>query len=315
MHKAKLDLAVLLIFFARPNTLKEVFAKVKEARPSKLFLACDGAREGNTTDVERIEECKKIVSEVDWECEVYTNYATKNQGCGRGPSNAISWAFGYVDKLLILEDDCVADETLFPFMKEMLDRYEKDERVGFISGFNHMKQWDCCPYSYFFTKTAATLGWGTWRRVWEKYDFHADAIKDPYCERLLYREFSSRQVARSRISDWRRATRETREKKVNYWDIQFGLLKYTQSYLCVVPKTNLIYNIGIGAGSTHTENNKETAWKPGRVLFMPTHPLSFPLAHPSFAVCDREYDSAVFKMVFPSKAKRIIKKIGRILKR
>lgn len=315
MEKAKLDLAVLLIFFARPSTLAEVFDKVKKARPSKLFLACDGAREGNATDQERIDECKKIVSEIDWECEVHTNYAEINQGCGRGPSNAISWAFTYVDKLLILEDDCVADDSLFPFMKEMLDRYENDERVGIVSGFNHLKNWDCGPNSYCFAKTAATLGWGTWRRVWEKYDYHVENINDPYYQELLCREFPSEKIARRRISDWKRATRETKEKKVNYWDIQFGFLKYTQSYLCVVPKNNLIYNIGVGAGSTHTENNKAEKWKKGKVLFMPTQPLEFPIVHPKCIICDRGYDEEVFKIVFPSKTKKIIKKIGRMVKR
>jgi hypothetical protein len=313
MHKAKLDLAVLLIFFARPNTLKEVFARVKEARPSKLFLACDGAREGNATDAERIEECKKIVSDIDWECEVHTHYSEENQGCGRGPSNAISWAFTHVDKLLILEDDCVADETLFPFMQEMLDRYENDERIGFISGFNHMKNWDCGSNSYCFTKTAATLGWGTWRRVWDKYDYYAETVNDPYCQALLYGEFPSKTVAERRISDWRHASRETKEKKVNYWDIQFGFLKYSQSYLCVVPKNNLIYNIGVGAGSTHTENNKVETWKKGKILFMPTESLEFPLTHPEYMVCDRGYDKEVFKIVFPGKLIKMFRKIKRIL--
>lgn len=315
MHKAKLDLAVLIIFFARPNTLKEVFDKVKEARPSKLFLACDGAREGNKTDAQRIEECKKIVSDIDWECDVYTNYSEQNQGCGKGPSNAITWAFSYVDKLLILEDDCVANETLFPFMKEMLDRYENDERVGIVSGFNHLKNWDCGPNSYCFAKTAATLGWGTWRRVWEKYDYYVENINDQYCQELLYGEFPSRKIAERRISDWRRASRETKEKKVNYWDIQFGFLKYTQSYLCAVPKNNLIYNIGVGAGSTHTEKNKPEPWKKGKVLFMPTENLGFPLSHPEYIVCDRRYDREVFKIVFPSKTKKIIRKIKRVMKK
>ena len=58
MIKSKTDLSILLIFFARPNTLSSVFAAVKKARPSKLFLACDGAREGNQRDVESIEKCK-----------------------------------------------------------------------------------------------------------------------------------------------------------------------------------------------------------------------------------------------------------------
>ena len=128
MFKANMDLSVLLIFFARPNTFSKVFEAVKKARPSKLFLACDGARDGNTKDVEGIARCKKIVEDIDWECEVYTNYATENLGCGRGPSNAISWAFEYTDSLVILEDDCVPDDTLFPFMKEMLEKYKNDEK-------------------------------------------------------------------------------------------------------------------------------------------------------------------------------------------
>ena len=315
MHKAKLDLAVLLIFFTRPNTLKDVFAKVKDARPSKLFLACDGAREGNYLDAERIEMCKKIVADIDWECEVYTRYSDENQGCGRGPSNAISWAFTYVDKLLILEDDCVADDSFFPYMKEMLEYYADDERVGMISGFNHLKNWDCGEFDYCFTKTGAIWGWGTWRRVWKKYDYHVEQIQEPYYRELLYREFPNKKIAERRIFDWGRAMRETREKKVNYWDIQFGFLKYTQSYLCIVPKNNLIYNIGIGAGSTHTEHTKAEKWKKGKVLFMPTEALKFPLSHPTCVICDRRYDDKVFKIIFPSKFKKIVRKIGRMLKR
>ena len=315
MYKANLDLAVLLIFFARPNTLKEVFEKVKKARPSKLFLACDGPREGNPNDASRIEECKKIVSNVDWECEIYTNYSEENQGCGRGPSNAISWAFSYVDKLVILEDDCVADDSLFHFMKEMLDKYENDDRICMISGFNHMKNWDCGGNSYCFAKMAATLGWGTWRRVWEEYDYFIENINDPYYKRLLYREFPSKMVAERRISNWIRAAHETKEKKVNYWDIQFGFLKYSQSHLCIVPKNNLIYNIGVGAGSTHTENNKPEVWKKGKVLFMPTESLEFPLTHPKCIIHDHSYDDKTFKIIFPSLIRRIVKRITNLFVR
>lgn len=313
MHKACYDLAVLLIFFARPNTLKEVFDKVKKARPSKLFLACDGPRENRPDDAENIEKCKDIVSDIDWECEVYINYSSENKGCGRGPSDAISWAFTHVDKLLILEDDCVADESLFPFMEEMLNRYENDERVGIISGFNHMKNWDCGGKSYCFSKAAATLGWGTWRRVWEKYDYNVSKVEDAYLQKLLPREFTNKKAARSRIFDWKKAARETKEKKVNYWDIQFGFLKYSQSYLCVVPKNNLIYNIGVGAGSTHTEKGTYTKWKKGRVLFMPTESLDFPLSHPDYMVCDRIYDEEVLKIIYPGKLKKIFRKIRRLI--
>ncbi len=312
MEKCKIDLAVLLIFFARPNTLKVVFEEIKKAKPSKLFLACDGPRENNTTDIENIKKCKEIVSDIDWECEVYTNYSTVNLGCGKGPSSAISWAFQYVDSLVILEDDCVPNQTLFPYMKELLDLYKNDERIGIISGFNHFKDWDCDTNSYFFTKCGATLGWGTWKRVWEKYDYYVDGINIPYHKKLLQCELYNKNVGKRRCSEWQNANYETKDHKVNYWDIQFGFVKYSQSYLCIVPKSNLIYNIGVGLGSTHTEKNKYVKWKKGKILFMPTTDLEFPLVHPKYVICDRNYDETYFKtMGYPNKIKKIFRKIKR----
>ncbi len=312
MQKAGIDLSVLIIFFARPNTLSEVFAQVKKARPSRLFLACDGARENRADDAENIEACKKIVEDIDWECEVYTRYSEENLGCGRGPSSAISWAFEHVDKLLILEDDCVANPTLFPYMKELLDRYEHDERIGLISGFNHFKTWETHGNSYCFTKCGATLGWGTWKRVWEKYDYTLQDIDEPGLQDLLEKEIINRRAGKARYRAWRSAAKETREKKVNYWDIQFGFIKYAQSYLCIVPRANLIYNNGVGAGSTHTENIRQKKWKQGDILFMPTEDMQFPLQHPKYVVCDRTYDERYFKkMAYPHPIIRLFRKLKR----
>lgn len=312
MNKPNCDLSVLLIFFARPNTLQEVFAKVKKARPSRLFLACDGPREGNPTDGQRVAECKAIVSDIDWECEVHTLYSEVNKGCGKGPKEAIDWAFTYTDKLLILEDDCVADDSLFPFMEQMLDKYADDDRVGFISGFNHFKDWDCGSYSYCFTKTAATLGWGTWKRVWEKYDYYVKNANDPYFSRLMEKNLCHKRAGKARVASWKKAAAEAPVKKISYWDIQFGFVKYSQSLLCVVPKGNLIYNNGVGAGSTHTENTKQTQWKPGQILFMPTVPMEFPLQHPQYVICDRFYDEKYLNtMGYPNKLSSIYRRIKR----
>ena len=43
-ESSQIDVAVLLIFFNRPEKFKEVFAQVQKAKPSKLFLYQDGAR-------------------------------------------------------------------------------------------------------------------------------------------------------------------------------------------------------------------------------------------------------------------------------
>ena len=133
---AKTDIAVLLLFFNRADTFRQVFEAVKEARPSKLFLYQDGPR--GERDMAGIEACRAIVSDenIDWECEVHRMYQEKNYGCD--PSEYISqkWAFSIVDKCMVLEDDDVPSQSFFPFCKEMLDKYENDERISMISGFN-----------------------------------------------------------------------------------------------------------------------------------------------------------------------------------
>ena len=92
-YPAKTDIAVLLLFFTRSDTFRQVFDAVRQARPSKLLLYQDGPRgEG---DMAGIEACREIVSDahIDWECEVHRQYLDHNQGCD--PSGFLShqWAF------------------------------------------------------------------------------------------------------------------------------------------------------------------------------------------------------------------------------
>ena len=56
-NKWKYDIPVFINFFNRPDTLKCVFEAVRNARPSKLFLSCDGPRPGNETDIINIAKC------------------------------------------------------------------------------------------------------------------------------------------------------------------------------------------------------------------------------------------------------------------
>ena len=305
---------VLIIFFLRKETLYKVFEKVRAAKPSKLFLFCDGPR--NENDVMHIDEAKKVVETIDWECDVHRFYSDVNLGCGKGPATAIDWAFSFVDELIILEDDCVPSDSFFPFMSENLSKYKHDERIGLISGFNHLKDYNCGNYSYLFTKTGATLGWGTWKRVWEKYDYYLTQLNDEFLVESIKSNFKDKQIAKKRLYQWKLAQAETSQnKKINYWDIQFGFLKFSNSFLVIVPKTNLICNIGAGFGATHTSQEKVLKWKMGRILNMPTGDLQFPLVHPAFVCCDERYDKKVYRILYKkNKFVLLLKKIKRFLK-
>ena len=61
MKPALVDVPVLILFFNRPQQLSQVFEQVKKARPSRLFLYQDGAR--NEHDLPGIKACREIVSQ------------------------------------------------------------------------------------------------------------------------------------------------------------------------------------------------------------------------------------------------------------
>ena len=156
-HPANIDVSVLILFFNRPDFLQKVFDEVKKARPSKLLLYQDGPR--GEQDMVGIEACRKVVEDIDWECEVHRNYLKENQGCDPSGFRSHQWAFSLADKVIILEDDVVPSQSFFPFCKEMLDRYENDERISMIAGFNVDEVTPDCNDSYFFTSVFSIWGW------------------------------------------------------------------------------------------------------------------------------------------------------------
>ena len=76
---AEVDIAVLILFFNRPDMLYQVFEQVRKAKPSRLLLYQDGPR--NEHDMESIRACREIVANIDWQCEEHRNFLNKNQGC------------------------------------------------------------------------------------------------------------------------------------------------------------------------------------------------------------------------------------------
>jgi hypothetical protein len=60
LQNNKLKTAVLFLVFNKPDTTRQVFEAIRQAKPPRLYVACDGAREGNNKDRQNIIEVKKI---------------------------------------------------------------------------------------------------------------------------------------------------------------------------------------------------------------------------------------------------------------
>ena len=89
---------VLFIVFNRPEPTRRVFESIRQARPPKLLVVCDGPRPHVPSDAQRVAEVREIIAKgVDWPCEVLTNYSETNLGCGERPFTGITWGFSLVE--------------------------------------------------------------------------------------------------------------------------------------------------------------------------------------------------------------------------
>lgn len=289
-HPYKTDVAVLILFFNRPKQLKEVFAEVRKARPSRLFLYQDGPR--GEHDMPGINECRRIVSEVDWECEVHQMYQERNYGCD--PSEYISqkWAFSMADKCIVLEDDDVPSQSFFPFCKELLDRYEHDERITMIAGFNSDETTKGVPDDYFFTSIFSIWGWASWRRVVDKWDENYSFLDDEYSTQLLTDLVKQRGYRK----DFLPMCRDHRAAGKPFYESIFWASMLLNNGLAIMPTRNLVNNRGVTADSTHFSSNLDTIPRRLRKMFtMQRYELQFPLKHPKHVIENVKYKESVYR--------------------
>ena len=162
---APLETAVLFIVFNRLETTKSVFQAIRKARPQKLYIGGDGARKDKDGEAEKIVAVRKYVMEnIDWKCEVKTQFSEKNLGCKYAPASVINWFFKNEEMGIILEYDCLPSQSFFWFCQTLPKKYQDDTRVGDISGTNLLGKYKNGNKSYHFSNFGNNWGWATWRR-------------------------------------------------------------------------------------------------------------------------------------------------------
>ncbi len=261
MRKANIDLPVAFIIFNRPDTTAEVFEEIKKAAPSKLYIISDAPREGRPDDIRKVAETRKYVEEnIDWDCEVHKDYAESNMGCKMRVSSGITRVLEQEEYTVILEDDVVPMPEFFPYCKEMLEYYKDNRRVMMVSGTNLLKNHQM-DSDYTFSCFSSIWGWATWARAWKYYDV---GVKDwPKVERSGI--MKAVQPGFSYIF-LKKNVNSVYSGKKDTWDIQWDYCRHKRRGLGIVPRANMIRNIGFDReDATHTTGSSKEDFSYGEV--------------------------------------------------
>jgi len=274
------NIPILLITFNRPDHTRRVWEEIKKQQPKYLFVFQDGAREGNSVDIDKCAAVRAIFKEpFDWGCEVKTFYSDRNLGCGLGPVTGISWFFEQVEQGIIMEDDCLPHSDFFTFCEEMLTKYQHNNEVMVVGATTYHDNYPCAD-SYLFSKYFTGGAWATWRRAWKEFSFDLETANEKQFKRIIQKQFYSS----AETNWWVRKVREIKNdtSKKSYWDYQMQIHLLLHNGLAIRPQKNMISNIGFDPEGTHTHQNDSRG---DREVFS-----CYPLTHPAQITVNKRND-------------------------
>jgi len=285
MFESHLTTPVAFFIFNRPHLTQKVFESIRDAKPAMLLVVADGSRSDRAGEAELCAQTRAIIKQVDWRCEVLTNFSEVNLGCKRRVSSGLDWVFDTVEEAIILEDDCLPHATFFSFCKELLERYRYDSRIMAISGDNFQFGRRRTEDSYYFSRYNHCWGWASWRRAWRYYDVEmslwSTVKQGKWLQDLLEDDRA--------IQYWTELFEAVSSDRLDTWDYQWTFACWIQHGLTILPTVNLVSNIGFGTGATHTKVTNQLS-------NLPNEAIRFPLQHPEFIIQDLEADKRTHRL-------------------
>ena len=280
------DVPVRVNIWIRPECQRKQFEVLKQARPSIIFLQSDGGR--NEKEWEAIRKNREIFeTEVDWDCKIYKIYEETNQGLYTMGRKVREFIWQHVDRCIFLEDDILPSVSFFQYCAELLEHYKDDERISCICGMNHLGVYEDATSDYFFSRQGSIWGIARWRRT-EKYRGDFEYGKDPYVMKLLKERTKGNKAFRNRYKAYAKQKYYEGHVAGGEFFIEFSI--YGQNQLQIIPKRNLINNMGCDNSSEHFEELKLLPRGIRRVFGMKTYELDMPLKHNNYVIPDEKYE-------------------------
>ena len=278
--------AVLILFFTRKEPLEQVFEAVRKRKPKKLYLFQDGPRENRADDVEKIQICRQVVENIDWECEVHRHYCESNMGCDPAEYAAVSWALETEDRIIRLEDDNVPSQSFFDFCDEMLERYKDDKRIFMVCGRNQLGKTNYNEDSYFFSTVDSIWGFATWKDRWDMLDHTHSFLEDEYLLNAIKNKSTNKYETDLFINKCRVHREDSlKNNRVSSYESAVYAALLLNNMLSIVPRVNMIRSAGMSADSVHTPASEEYVLKKDRWLYnTEAYELEFPLIHPKHVI-------------------------------
>jgi hypothetical protein len=218
------------------------------AKDSVLIVSSDGAADGDEIDVENVRSYVRSVSGFKKIIINESKYNTLQERMRLPVKDSIDILEEYGRKIT-LEDDVVVAPHFLEYMNEGLNKYENDDNIAIISGFNPIK-YAKINTGVFITEYPHLWGFGMWKRTGYKEaitDF--DAYDNLIGDKILYSRYKKKH--RNGLKLLEQCCRE----KTPYGDVMMGLMHFKKKQHSIMPYKTLCLNIGFDGTGWHCGNS------------------------------------------------------------
>lgn len=294
---------VLFETFVRVDYARQVWDAIKAAQPKKLYFYSNKGRVEKDGEIERNNEIRSWVNEIDWDCELHTFFRDECVDVYTSLKGAISWLFENEEDGIILEDDCIPTPSFFSYIDQLIVKFRDEKRVWCLSGDNIIRE-NYSGYDYFYSHYHAMYGWASWRDRWEKIQWDNLRIKETIDDHIYYQLFKTKEQAEAKEKFYK--GKEDFLNKTKCWDFIFGLVIDQNNGVTIQPREHLVKNIGLMG--THAKSSKVGRYN---VDTNESSDVFVITKEPPFIFADLEHDYQTYCQLLKNSSiiKRIIKRI------
>ncbi|GKX65512.1 glycosyltransferase family 2 protein [Inconstantimicrobium mannanitabidum] len=249
-----MELAPIALFgYNRPNHIQMTIDALKKnelADKSILYVFLDGCR--TSDDLDKINEVKRIVSQISGFKKCILFESSENKGVDRSIREGISYVLENHRRVIVVEDDIITSSKFLRFMNEALSYYEKYNHITSIGGFNFANS---IPQYYnediYLSLRSCSWGWATWKDRWEEVTWNVDVYDKFRKNRNLVEKFN--QCG----EDFTEMLEQQLEGKLNAWDVYFCFNQMIRNKYTIIPVKSLTKNIGLDGSGIHCSNTNQ----------------------------------------------------------
>jgi len=238
-------IALAIFSFNRPQHLRVLYQAIEKLEVEHQYcfhLFNDGPKTTKTKDINLVHELTDKFSSRT------SNYVIsrqiRNLGLAKSIRSGLDSVFTKHDKAIILEDDIIPTKIFFNAMEFYLCNDEFNSSIGSITGANTTKFPLFDRRDFLASKRQSSWGWATWSDRWLSIDWNF-AEKEFLGDKQLTKKVK-------RVSpDLVRYAKLQQLGKIDSWATAMNVDFIKRDLLCIVPRENLITNIGLDGSGTH----------------------------------------------------------------